>query len=398
MLKKLCDLFGLGGIGWLEMAIALYPIIGGYGYGAFNLSFGFLMILDVFLIRKKNITILKFQPIMVYFTYTIVHYCLWLFVMSSVPNHFINSWIADIIYMLSLIIIIPHVNYVKLKNSINLVAVICIIGLLYHIVMIQSGQQVSPIKLPFMPDMDSQSRLYAIIERPTSFFWEPQSYSSFMLAPLFYALKDKRLPFALIIAGSMILSTSTTGIFMAIFMVAFYSLTQKQKLVYRVIEIISIVVLVYFLFNSNYTTFGLEKLENTNLEENNRTINGVLIAQSMNLFDWLFGVPYANLQDAYEAGYINQNLIIHADGEVFVSAFWICLCCQGLIGLFFFLNIYWQIFKVDKNIFPYMICIIIGLFSNPDILGVSYIFQLIIMLTFVSYNNDVNKNKTIQII
>lgn len=397
MLKRLCDWFGLGRIGWLEMAIALYPIIGGYGYGAFKLSFGFLMLLDIFLIRKKRITSINFQPITVYFIFIMVHHFLWLFVMPSVPSYFINSWIADIIYLLSLIIITPHVNYSKLKNSINIVTVICIIGLLYHIAMIQAGQPVTPIKLPFMPEMASQSRLYAVIQRPTSFFWEPQSYSSFMLVPLFYALKDKRMPFALIIAGSMILSTSTTGIFMAIFMVAFYSLTQKQKLVYRLVGILAIVGLVYFLLNSTYATSGLEKLQNTNLEENNRTINGVLIAQSMNLSDWLFGVPYANLQDAYEAGYINQNLIIYADGEVFVSAFWICLCCQGLIGLFFFLNIYWQIFKVDKNILPYMICIVVGLFSNPDILGVSYIFQLIIMFTFVSYNSEF-KNRTIQII
>lgn len=397
MLKRLYDLFGLGRIGWLEMAIALYPIIGGYGYGAFKLSFGFLMILDIFLIRKNRITSINFQPITVYFIFIMVHRFLWLFVMPSVPSYFINSWIADIIYLLSLIIITPHIDFCKLKNSINLVAIICIIGMLYHVAMIQAGQQVSPIKLPFMPEMASQSRLYAVMQRPTSFFWEPQSYSSFMLVPLFYALKDKRFPFALIIAASMIVSTSTTGIFMAIFMVAFYSLTQKQKLVYRLVGILAIVGLVYFLLNSTYATSGLEKLQSTNLEENNRTINGVLIAQSMNLSDWLFGVPYANLQDAYEADYINKNLIIYGDGEVFVSAFWICLCCQGLIGLFFFLNIYWQIFKVDKNILPYMICIIVGLFSNPDILGVSYIFQLIIMFTFVSYNSEF-KNKTIQII
>ena len=32
-----------------------------------------------------------------------------------------------------------------------------------------------------------------------------------------------------------------------------------------------------------------------------------------------------------------------ADGIVFVSAFWVCLCCQGLLGLFFFMNVYWGI-------------------------------------------------------
>lgn len=41
-------------IGILELAIALYPIIAGYGYGSFQLAFGFLLIVDIFLINKKG--------------------------------------------------------------------------------------------------------------------------------------------------------------------------------------------------------------------------------------------------------------------------------------------------------------------------------------------------------
>ena len=148
----------------------------------------------------------------------------------------------------------------------------------------------------------------------------------------------------------------------------------------------AIIGLVYFFLYSSFTSSGLEKLENTNLEENNRTINGLLIAQDMNFFDLIFGVPFANLQDAYEAGYITRNIIVMADGIVFVSAFWVCLCCQGVIGLFFFMNVYWGIFKQNKAVSPYLICIIISLFSNPDILGASYVFQLMIMYVFISYN------------
>ena len=32
---------GIFNVGLLEMAIALYPIIAGYGYGSFKLAFGF---------------------------------------------------------------------------------------------------------------------------------------------------------------------------------------------------------------------------------------------------------------------------------------------------------------------------------------------------------------------
>ena len=180
---------------------------------------------------------------------------------------------------------------------------------------------------------------------------------------------------------------------MALFMIGFYMLTQKQKMRYRALGIVAIISLVYFLLYSSFTSTGLEKLQNTDLEESNRTINGLLIAKDLNFVDLLFGVPYANLQDAYEAGYITRNIIVLDDGVVFVSAFWICLCCQGLVGLFFFMRIYWDIFRKSKAILPYLICIIISLFSNPDILGSSYVFQLIIMYVFLIYNQNETMNK-----
>lgn len=379
-------------IGILELAIALYPIIAGYGYGSFQLAFGFLLIVDIFLINRKKQHKYSFSKIYQYMAFIVVHCAIWLLVMPSIPSYFVNSFIADIIYLISIVIIVPQVDFDKLKNAIYIVTIICAVGMLYHVFMIKSGHSIQPIKLPFMPDMSSKARLYSFLDRPTSFFWEPQSYASFMLVPLFFLLREKKLICAFAIAATMILSTSTTGIIMALFMIGFYMVTQKQKMQYRLLGIIAVIGLVYFLLYSSFTTAGLEKLQNTDMEENNRTINGLLIAKDMSFFDWLFGVPYANLQDAYEAGYITNNLIIHADGEVFVSAFWICLCCQGLIGLFFFLNIYWDILKKDRTVLSYLVCIIIGLFSNPDILGAAYVFQLMIMYTFITNKKVVTCN------
>lgn len=377
--------------GILELAIALYPIIAGYGYGSFQLAFGFLFILDVCLVCHKKPCNQSFNKLYYYLVFIILHYIIWMFVLSSVPSYFINSFIADLIYLTSIVIIVPHLDFEKLKNAIYIVTIVCIVGMLYHVVMLKSGHSIQPIKLPFMPEMSSTTRLYSLLNRPTSFFWEPQSYSSYMLVPLFFTLKERKILCAFAIAATMVLSTSTTGILMALFMIGFFLLTQKQKMKYRILGIVAIVGLIYFLLYSSFASAGLEKLQSTDVEENNRTINGLLIAKNMNFFDWIFGVPYANLQDAYEAGYITKELIIYADGEVFVSAFWFCLCCQGIIGLYFFLNIYWDIFKKNKTILPYLICIIISLFSNPDILGASYVFQLIIMYVFLSNNKITNK-------
>ena len=379
---------GIFNIGLLEMAIAIYPIISGYGYGSFKLAFGFLLIIDICLIGHMRKSSISFRKLYQYLVFVVLHNIIWLFVMPSVPSYFVNSFIADIIYLVSIVLIVPHIDFEKLKNSIYIVAIICLGGLLYHVLMIQTGHSIQPIKLPFMPEMGAQARLYSYLDRPTSFFWEPQSYASFMLVPLFFLLREKKMMYAFIVAASMILSTSTTGIVMALFMIGFFLLTQKQKAWHRILGVVAVIGLVYFLLYSSFTSTGLEKLQNMDIEESNRTINGVLIAKELNFFDLLFGVPFANLQDAYEAGYITRSIIVHADGEVFVSAFWICLCCQGLIGLFFFMGVYWDMYKKSKAVLPYLTCIVISLFSNPDILGAPYIFQIIIMYAFITYRQN----------
>lgn len=48
---------------------------------------------------------------------------------------------------------------------------------------------------------------------------------------------------------------------------------------------------------------------------------------------------------------------------------------------------------MDSQIFPYLICILVALFSNPDFIGSSYVFQLLIMLTVIRYDNSHQLNK-----
>ena len=68
-------------IGILELAIALYPIIAGYGYGSFQLAFGFLLIVDIFLINRKRQHKYFFGKIYQYMAFIVVHCAIWLLVM-----------------------------------------------------------------------------------------------------------------------------------------------------------------------------------------------------------------------------------------------------------------------------------------------------------------------------
>ena len=106
--KKTC----LFDTGVLELAIAFYPIIAGYGYGSFKLSFGFLLILDLCLFGRISLRNgQSFNKIYHYLAFIVLHNILWLFLMPSIPSYFLNSFIADVIYLVSIIIIqVSQVN------------------------------------------------------------------------------------------------------------------------------------------------------------------------------------------------------------------------------------------------------------------------------------------------
>lgn len=390
MFKRIIHYLGIEKFGWLEFFMALYPILAGYGYGSFHLAFGVLFILDVLIVFRGNLKSRKCLPLTLLFVYVLFHYFIWLLVLPSVPSYFINSFISTIIYAVSVFIIAPQLDYHKFKSAINVIAIICMIGMIYHVFLLSMGQSVSPIKLPLLPDMAANTRLYQVLNRPTSFFWEPQSYATFMLVPLFFALNERKLVYAFIIAALMIVSTSTTGLVLSILMFLLALASNRTKLSTRFFIITAVLALGFFLYSSTYTMAGLEKFQNTNLEESNRIFNGFLILQNLSASDLIFGIPFANVQDAYEAGYLGSSLLVYQDGVLFLSAVWLALVGYGVIGLVLFFLPYFWIFKKDRTIYPYLACIVVGHFSNPDFIGAAYVFQIITMLVII-HRFEINK-------
>ena len=191
-MRKICDNLDIRRFGLLEVLIALYPILMGYQYGSIPCTLLFLLVMDLLaLFRKTNFSLpSKYMKYLAVFV--IMHEVILCATMKSLPSYHVNSIVSLLVIIPSIFVIVPVVNFEKLKGAINLIAVICMMGMFYHFIILQTGYYVSPIKVPFMPDMQSGTRLYSEVFRPCSFFWEPQSYCTFMSVPLFYSLIDKK--------------------------------------------------------------------------------------------------------------------------------------------------------------------------------------------------------------
>lgn len=388
-MKKIQEFFGIHTLGWLEFIIALYPILSVYYYGKVLLYLAIPLIVSILLLvtnRTKTINY-NFKHFFVLIGYLIIHFVLWIVVIGSPPSYYYNSHIQFFVIIFSLVIILPYLNLNKLCSCINLVGVICACGLLYHAFELMLGHSITTIVLPFMPDPSESSRLFEYVLRPVSFFTEPQTYVSYMIIPLFLALSRRNLIWALGISVTILLSGSTTGIVMIAIMFGSYFFASKLGFIYRLLLVAAIIGLGYFLITSEYTAVGLNKMNDINLSENARIVNGFLVAKFMSVTDYVFGVPYANATDFCYGSNVAGMVILDRSGSVFVSAIWVAIIQYGLFGLMIYLNLYYQILKIDKSIFPYWLCIVIALFTNPDFIGSNFLFILLFSYTYVKQKN-----------
>lgn len=383
---KLFSYLDLGKIGLLELLFAMYPILAGYQYGLVHMDMLVALVMDIIaIIKPLRGKYFSFKPLLFCVIYAIVHEIFLVFIIDVKDDYFIKNIIQLIIISGSIFIIVPKLNYEKLIHSIMWVALFSSIGILYHFIELQNGHICHPIKLPFMPEMDNQTRLYENILRPTSFFWEPASYVTFMMFPFFIQLYSRKYILAFLLLFFILLSTSTNGIALGFIMLIAYVFTQKIKMQYRVLTLILGCFMLLFLLNSSLFESGVEKLNNTNFDNEVRLINGPNTIFSMNKAHWLFGFPNVNLDDYVRAN-PNVNTLVLNNGIIYLSTFWNIWAKYGIISLILYLYAYYKMVNGNKELFPYVFVLFIALFTQSiTYSNYMFLFQMVCILVFIRF-------------
>lgn len=403
-MKKIIVKLRLGKIGLIELLVALFPILAAYRFGSFSLGWGTLLILDILTIPKmRKRGQFRFKLFYYFAAFICIHEILWLFVIPTVPSYYINTFLGYIIFIFSIIWLQPLLDEERLEGSINWVSIICFFGMLYHAYLLFSGSgEISPIPLPFLPEVQSEeSRILNVLNRPTSFFVEPQSYVSYMLVPIFYAMWRKNFLIVILYSISMILSTSTTALIMIVLMPFVYALLQKVRLKTWGAFFLMVLIFGYVLLYSDLGEGALMKAADSEMSAAIRIMNGWLVAKTMSFGDLFLGVGYANVHDyVVGQGLTNIGVFFDNEGELFVSAIWISLIRYGVIGFLLFVSLYLKAIRINKNVSPYVICLVVSLFSNPDFIGSSFVFQFLVIITFIYYypvqnEKSINSNHSV---
>lgn len=375
--------FQKGSFGFLEFIIVLYPIL--KQYHAPIISVGdWLLYAAGFICMAKPRPMYKCKPLLFLIGYIILHEIVVAFVIGGAPSYMINGTIDRILPLFLLMWIIPYADYEKVKNGFYAVGAVCMIGLVYHFILIYAfGRSVSPITLPFLEmsnmlndDYVSQYRI-----RPISFFPEPAAYAYYMLFPLAICLMEKNTWYALIISFVTLLSTSSNGYFQTGAMWLVYLLLDRNmKGFYRFFMIAVILVGVYFVSTSGLFDSGIEKIQNTNFEDDDRVTAGFFFYNNLPFIEKIFGIMAASPLDYVKSNpSVVQGIAIHiSDISVFLPMIWFYAIKYGITAFILVIVCLFQGWK-HIGLRPLVIASILSVFVQSTTLIIPMFVIMLVM-------------------
>ncbi len=382
-MKRLLSYLHIENLGLLELMLAFYPIIMGYGYGSIPMSLLWLVLMDVVAFFRHR-RLLHNRLLFFVYAFVLLHEFIVLFMDGFMSSH-INTIIALVIYLASIFIVAPALDYKKMVGSLYLIGYVACAGIIYHFILLLSGSSsINPIPLPFLPALDDSSRLFEDMNRPCSFFWEPASFVSYMLIPLFLSLIDKDWKLMIFFVFCIFLSTSTNGIILAPIMIIVYAIMGKQKTMTKVFIMIALVGMVFWLFNSPIFESGIDKLEGTDFSENVRVSNGPWLVSQMPVDHIIFGTPTYSVDLYLSEGYVTGDRVGER-ARFYLSDFWYVLIIFGVFGLLLYLLVFISFIRKDKTLWPYIATLFVALFSQSVAFRPFYVFQMCFILAYIGY-------------
>ena len=370
---KISDFFGVK-----ELLISFFPILCAYNLGAFPLGLLIIVLLMFLCIIKPGKTDYHlYKPLIIFLAFYLIHDLVLSVFVTASGSYFINSIVEQVIYLASIVIISPKLNANKFKWCLYLVSLVSIIGLTYQMNEILSSGFAHPLEVPGL-DMPIK-RLENLSARPSSYFMEPAAYVNFMCAPIALSLIEKKYVWSAIIIISMFITTSTTGIISAFILLTAYVLTQNIGWKKNIILLIFGSVLFYSLINLSIFDAGVEKLDTVNTETNMRIRQGPSIVSTMEPFDFVLGVPYANPADYCRAGKAAGANYIFLGDSIYMSTFWLVIFRFGIVGLLFYLLIFYKLYRSSKVVRPYIVGLLATIFTGSFFIGPLFVFPMIVM-------------------
>jgi len=276
-------------------------------------------------------------------------------------------------------------------------------GLLFHVVQIYVFKQ-SIMPISIIPGYVLRDVEMVAGNRPASFFAEPASFVNSMLPLLFLSLRKREYKWAFLTSILIVLSTSTVGIVLAIFLwMAFIVFDEKSTR----IKVMFVSMALFFLvigFQIPFFEASMQKLLLVLQGKStfgSRVLISLEVVGTMNPISFLFGEAERDAchyvltnSSSFSSG---SQAVLYATevGKVFLNTFGELIFRYGIVGLGLFLYTFkGKIFnqKYGARIFAMMS--LVSIFAQSALLNPQYflVTMILILFSITERNEGTNNN------
>lgn len=357
---------------WLSYVFPWLPFFVMYSIGKLSICDVITIIGVIYCIFKtKGKVKISYNREYAYFflTITILH-IISLF-RHSENESWLNNYLFCIFLISAAIMLFPElIDEQSFVKSYMIAGIVALAGLYYQAFQVYVLHQAvtSIVIFPGLVSSYDQINVFGIL-RPMSFFSEPQAYISFM-APLFILMLSKNnIKFAILIAISFLLSTSSTGIVVVAVVSLIWGIKYIKKVQYKIMFIVAFSVMMYAFLKMNIFDFALQKLSNINVTDNVRITNGFAMFNNLSFADRMIGIGGGNIGYYWGIGMSNAT---------YANSFAKTLIEYGYIGTATLCGVLLKLFFVKDETVKLLL-----IYTTVVMFGQTIIFNAWQLLTFV---------------
>ncbi len=386
------------------MLLPFFQLFAQYKFGI-SIGFCLLMVVAVLQILNNPGKVqfpLKFVPFLVFLGYVFVRDGFRALLGPDSMQAEINR-MCEYVVMFFLVFVVCSKSFDEnlLYKFWKIAGVIFTLGILYHVVQIYVfGHKISPISIipGYVLRMDDFLNQF----RPCSFFAEPAAFTNSMLPLLFLALKRNDFKWAVFCTISILLSTSTVGVFLSMVLWLTTFVLNHTSLKKRITAIFFVVLITFMFLNLDIFSVAQSKFfEVTDGESTfgSRVLVGLELVRNMSFLDLPFGSTYSSpghfVTDNLDSLSGCETLLKYWKNQrLFLNTFSKLMFQYGIVGLVLFLLPMIRYLKqknYEAKAFVIMMCI--AIFGQSILLN-SYFFVWIMI--FMLYDNKYCENRFLE--
>jgi hypothetical protein len=228
--------------------------------------------------------------------------------------------------------------------------------------------------------------------RPSALFAEPQAYASYLLPLLIILIQKKKTLFALLLTISLILSTSSLGIIVAVIIWLGSVIYSNSKILVKMFIFIFIVMGSILIIQFPIFEYSIEKIMDINVFENIRLTRGFALVMYMDFNEFLFGLGAGEIQSFVISHYNELPFWVTTTSEFnigYATTTSAIILQYGFISFITYIFMHYRNYKAhDKSMKIFAVILFVIPFLQTMLFSVIFIFYYLINYMNYDKNND----------